>query len=394
MTRPVRKVGRITVAIGLVALGLALLLDNLFSADRGFTSLVLRFWPALLIGFGLEYLLFSILDRPQEGQKSSLRFDFGGTILLFLLVAATAGFNTLSTWISLNPQDYVLPGGSTRTETASVTAEGAKEVLIDVDLGRVELYPQNLNEVRVEASYTMHGWLRLKDQAQAIDQFRLTLEPGEPIRLTAKAPNESLGGLGATYRVYLPADLKVQVKTSAGSVDVQHYTGNLTLSAGLGMVRVESSSGTLEAETGSGAISIESFNGPVAAKSSAGGIHVQKVVGALQLDSGTGLIQVDEFSGGKLSAETQMGSIRVNTSTPLEADVSLRTSTGSIAARLPEASDMKVTAQTKTGSLTAPSFVNVTQNGPARSATGIRGSGAHQVSLEASLGSIEMTTQP
>lgn len=390
-----RKVGRFTVAAGLVALGAALLMDNLLGSGPAYTSLTVRFWPVLLIGFGAEHLIFSMLDRAEDGRQIRLRFDIGGAILLFLLVALTAGFHTLSSWVSLHPRDYVMTtGGSGRSETASVPANGAKEVKIDIDLGRVELYSQKLSEVRVEASYDMLGMFILRDRANAIADFKLTAEGGETIRIRGEAPGGvGLGKTSATYRIYVPADLKVQVRTGAGSMLIQDYQGELNLNSRVGSITVTASAGRLDLESGSGSIHVSDHTGPVTVKTNVGRVELQRVIGALQADSGTGSIRVDDWGGGKLIAETRTGSITVSTGIALEGDLLLRTSTGSINLTLPEGSSMKVTAQTKTGSITAPPFVSVSKNGTSNSAVGSSGDGKHLVTLETGLGSIHFNSR-
>lgn len=384
-----RRVGRITVAFGLVALGAGLLMDNLLGASPSFTSLILRFWPALLIGFGAEYLIFSLLDQPADGRPVRLRFDIGGAVLLFLLVGVIAGFHTVSRMLP-NPGDYVFALGSrsNRTETATAPAEEAKEVVIEIEAGRVELHAQKLKEVRVEASYGVGGLFLLRDQAEAIRDFQINIEGGETIKVTAQAPQGQWGSISATYTVYVPDGLKVRVQTGAGSIMVGNYQGDLNLSSKVGTIYVEASAGELDAETGSGTIQIEDFDGPVVARTNAGGITLRHVRGTLQLDSGTGMISVEQYTGAKLVAETKTGSIHVDTQAILEGDVLLRTSTGSINLTVPQESSMKVTAQTQAGSIGAPPFVSVTRNGPAQSGVGASGDGRHLVTLEAAMGSI------
>ena len=285
------------------------------------------------------------------------------------------------------------PGGD-RTESASVPVDGARTVDIEIDLGRVEVYSQRLSEVRVEASYGMHGFLVLRDLAGALADFKLTAEGGETIRIRGDAPNGiGLGNLSATYRVYIPSGMTVRLRTGAGSIVVRDYEGDLDMNSGVGSITVTASTGKLEASTGSGSVHVNDFAGPVNAKTSVGRITIQRVTGALQLDSGTGSVQVDDWSGSKLVAETRTGSVGLSTSIPLEGDVLLRTSTGSINLNLPAASSMKVTARTKTGSINAPTFMSIDKNGTSQSALGQSGDGKHVVTLEASMGSIHFNTR-
>lgn len=357
-----RRIGRTTFAIGLIVLGAALLLDNLLPLGRSITVLVLRLWPLLLIGLGIEVLR---VPRPR-------RFDFAGALLLLLLVGAILSLQ----WV-----------GTRRSESFGVSAEGARAVAVTLELGRVEIRPQAGEEVRVDAYYGVPGLLY---KARAFD---LAVEPGETIRITGRAPQGiGLGRLSATYYIYLPAGLDVQVETRAGSIGVRDYEGNLRLRTGAGSIRVDSSSGTLDAQTDSGSITIHGFDGKAAAVNRIGGIGLRQVSGDLLADSGTGSIEVVEFRG-RLAAETGTGSIRAETSTPLEGDLRLRTSTGSIQLTLPAASDARVTAQTEYGSITAPSFLAVTKSGAVSSGEGALGAGTYEVCLETRMGSIELVTR-
>lgn len=396
MHTPARKIGRITVAIGLVAMGAALLMDNLLGTGSSYTGLVLRFWPVLLIGLGLEYLLHAALVRSDEnGHPVRVRFDFGGAILLAVIIGATAGFTSLSAWVSLNPRDYVAVGSkSQRSETATIPAENAKEVLIDIDLGRVEIYPEKLSEVRVEAEYGLSGGLVLREQSRSIDDFRLSLDGTETIKVIGNAPTgKNLSVVNATYRIYLPENLKVRIHTGAGSVRVDSYQGDLLVNNKLGIIDLYGVTGTIEAETTSGTILVRDAIGQVTARTSAGRISLERIMGPVEVDSGTGVISVLDQSGGKLVAETRTGSISVESSFPIDGDMLVRTSAGSITLNLPAASSMQVSAQTKTGSIAAPDFMKITQNGPSRSASGVANGGQHTITLEAQMGTITLHTR-
>lgn len=391
MKHPARKVGRITVALGLVGLGTALLLDNLLGSGLGYTRALIRFWPVLLIGLGLEYLVFSVLERADGQERRPLQFDFGGAFLLFVVAGLTASYTIITGFISLNPAEITIGGeGAYRGEEYSVPTAGAKELVVDIDVGRVYLYSQSADEVRVEAEYRSPGWLRLREEAEAFDQFTVSIAEGETITVTEVTPEGINGGsVNAVYRVYAPAGLKVRIESRAGAVTVEDYAGELDLSTQFGSVSVNAASGSLKARTTSGTIRVDSFEGPVVASTNAGSIRLDRVAGAVELESGTGVIRVDEFGGGPLKAETNTGSIQVETTRPPQGEILLRTSAGIIQLELPEESDVQVTAVNKTGPIEAPAGANVTQSGASRSATLTLGQGTYPVTLEANKGSIE-----
>ncbi|HWI52097.1 MAG TPA: DUF4097 family beta strand repeat-containing protein [Symbiobacteriaceae bacterium] len=389
------KVGRITVALGLVAFGLGLLLDNL-GVYLGAIGHVSRLWPLLLIGFGIEYLVQTIMGQ-RSGEERKIRWDVGGAFLLIFIVLLSTGITAFRT--------YVIPQGGrlginigpseTRNQVQTVQLGNAKELIADVKVGSVSLRPNvnNPGEVRVDATYTAQGFLVDRDQVRReLDQIQLEITEGETIRISANLPSQ-LHNVSVNYVIYAPDGLKVRAQSGAGRIDVSGYKGDMVLSSNVGRVEVIAGSGTLNVNSGSGYIGVSDFQGPVDARTNVGGINLRNVVGTLQLESRTGSIDVDNYHGGNLIAETGTGRINVNTDAILEGNVSLKTQTGSIGFTAPKESSVRVTAQTRTGSLTAPEFVNVTRTGPASSASGTSGDGKYTVSLEANTGAVNYQTR-
>lgn len=381
-----RKVGRVTAAIGLVALGATLLMDNL-GRTWLYTPLLLQLWPALLIGFGAEYLAYHLIERRTPGLHH--KFEVGGTLLLLVLILLTSGFASIRDWASLDGSGFMFGTSSNRAESQAVPAEKTRQVVIDIDQGRVQVIPHQLSEVRVEAEYSERGWLPFRSGDAS--GFQLDVSGDEVVTVRGDAPTAfGLGGLNAVYRVYVPDGLAIKAETGAGSLMVQDYTGSLNLTARVGSVTVERSGGDLKADCSSGAISVKEFAGPVTAESNTGRISITDVTGDLKLSAGTGGIDVQRFGAG-LQAEARTGSIEATATAPLTGDLQLRTTTGSIALTLPKESSMQVRAESRTGALTMPDFVAVSGNGPARSGSGTTGGGEHAVSLEANTGSIRLT---
>lgn len=381
-----RKVGRITVAVCLVAFGMALLLDNL-NLYVGAISLVTRFWPAILIGFGIEYLVYTVVLQGAEERR--LRLDWGGAFLLAFIVLLSVGITGFRSWAPHFGGGINLGIGpaETRTETTAVPVAGAREIQVDVPVGSVVLQEAvGTDEIKVDAEYTANGFDLAQVRSQ-LDQIRLKTESGDVVRIAADVPI-NLRNVNIRFVVSVPANLKVRANAGAGRIEVKGYKGDMTLTSNVGRIEVDSAAGSLNANSGSGYIGVRGFDGPVTAKTNVGGVEVSDINGALQLDSGTGSVVVREYRGGALVAETRTGRIDVNTRTALEGDVRLKTSTGAIVLDVPEESSVQATAQTRTGSLQAPSYMNVTRTGTSSSAVGSANGGKYTVSLEAGTGSV------
>lgn len=388
------KVGRVTVAVGLVAFGVGMLLDNL-GLYAGAIAMVAKLWPLLLIGYGLEYMVHTIINH-RSGEDRRIRWDVGGGILLIIIVLLSVGITTFRT--------YVLPEGSniglnigpsqSRAETKQVALGNAKELVADVKVGSVWLRPNvNSDEVKVEATYSTNGLLVDRDAIrQMLDEMKLQITEGDTIRISTDVPTR-LNNVSISYVIYAPEGLKVRAQTGTGRIDATGYKGDLQLSSNVGRIEVSAGKGTLTASSGSGYVGVSDFEGPVEAKTNVGSVNVRNTVGALQLESRTGSIDVHEYHGGNLVAETGTGRITVDTNVVLEGNVSLKTQTGSINLTIPKESGVRATAQTRTGSATVPDFMNVSRSGTASSASGSSGDGQHTVTLEASTGGIHFATR-
>lgn len=394
MKPPIAKIGRITVAIGLVGFGLALLVDNLVSTV-GAVPFALKLWPLILIGFGLEYMIRNFLAQRSETDVR-LRFDFGGAVLLFLVIMLSAGITSFRTFVMPNLGHITLGFGpsESRNETKTISAANVKELAADVDLGSVTIQTNSkADEIRVEATYTTHGFsLNAGEVRGLLDQIKLSVTEGETVKIKADIPS-GLNDISLHYDLYVPANLKVKTDTGAGSIQVTNYKGDLTLTSRVGRIGVDASAGSLTASSGAGSIQVRNFQGPVTAHTNVGSLNVDSVVGALQLDSGTGSINVQDFQGGKLVAETRTGGIHASTRANLEGDVNLKAQMGSISLDIPRDSSIRATAQTRTGSLSTPGFMSVTRNGTASSAVGTNGDGKYTVTLEAGTGSVHLQMQ-
>ncbi|HYG59136.1 MAG TPA: DUF4097 family beta strand repeat-containing protein [Symbiobacteriaceae bacterium] len=392
---PTRKVGRITVAAGLVAFGVGLLLDNL-GLYGGVTSLILKLWPVLLIGFGLEYLYYTTLGQ-RDGEEHKLRFDGGGTFLLALILLAVASVSAFRTWVVPHFGQYgisldVGPGES-RSDSRTVSLGDAKSLHVDVRVGTIVLQEApGTDTIKVDATYTVHG-VQIGGEQSARDllgQINLDVTEGDTIGITADIPS-NLRNVSIQYTIYAPSGLKVDASTGAGTINVSGYTGEMMLNSNVGRIEVENGGGSLNARSGSGQIRVSHFDGPVDAKTNAGSLEMRETTGAVQLESGTGTINVRNHWGGKLVAETNTGRIDVSLDAPLEGDLILKTKTGSVSLRVPEQSSMRATAQTRTGGVDVPSFMSVSRVGTGHTATGTRGDGKYTVSLEAGTGSVHFS---
>ncbi len=394
-----QRVGRITVALGLILFGVALLLDN-FSGELTATSWVYRLWPMLLIGFGLEYLVRTVLvsRRSPDDGPVNLRFDYGGAFLLLLIFSVSAGVHTFRGLVVDGPGRISFIGGPSISQTQSklFPLNDAKEVVVSFDVGTVVIEQgTSSNEVKVEVSYTVHGLIINEDKVwKEIEEVQMTSTSGSVLQLESKTPS-TLNNVSIRYVVSIPPSLKVTVNAGAGRIQVPVYHGDLDLRSNVGTITVDTGVGSLKANAGAGSIIVRNFDGPVNARTNVGSMTVSSVGGDVELHSGTGTITINEFHSGSLIAETRTGSVSASTSSVLGGNVLLKTSAGSITLSVPRDSSMRATAQTRAGSVTLPSFMTTSDQSPApaKSGVGTNGTGTHSVTLEAGTGQVNFSTR-
>lgn len=363
------KVGRIPVAVGLIAYGVALALDNL-AVTKAATQSLVRFWPLLLIAAGVEYLWFT-----RDESRRQAGFDVGGAILLLIVVVVTTGWRWFPFSVGFFPNE-------TKTVYASSSAAGVRELRVETGVGRIELDP-GTDTIEVEA--TVSG----RQGTDDLDQVEVVISSGSvaTISISSGGHNRSLP---TSYRIRAPQGLRIVAESGTGSVKVRDYEGDLTVGSRTGRTEVDGGAGTLNVSGGTGSISVSDFNGNVTLRSSTGSVRTERTTGDLKITGSTSSVKANAFRGGSLSITTSTGSIRAETDDPLAGNVTLRASTGSVTLKVPPSSHMRVTGRTNTGSMSAPSFVNVSKAGSGRSGEGVLGNGTYQVDLQASTGSITL----
>lgn len=91
------KVGTITLGVTLICIGLTFALGNLY--DFKLVGKILKWWPLILIAFGIEILAFTV-----QSQNNPAIFKFNGTSIFITLVILMicGGLFVVSNIISFN----------------------------------------------------------------------------------------------------------------------------------------------------------------------------------------------------------------------------------------------------------------------------------------------------
>lgn len=389
------RVGRLTAATGLVALGTALLADNLTGTTWG--DLVLRLWPVVLIGLGLEYLVRAALAE-RTGSGRNLHFDVGGVFLLLFIFVTVGGFSAVRQFedgrLHLRLENLPVwnwgPGYVHSVErNAVLNVDPQATLTVQAFAGTVEVTGDSPdNQVRVRAVYQIRS--RSGDPEGAAPVLETVGGATPRINATQWARPAGPGDYNLqSVRLYVqtPPGMGAEVKTDVGSVEVRGLGGNVRVETSAGTVKVREVGGNLYVRSNVGSVEIQDITGQVEARTAAGSLRAERFKGG-QIETNMGTITAIDWRDGDLRVSSNSGSVRATTKYPVDRDVTIRTSVGQVELTVPPTSDAQFTLSTNLGGIEVPTQGNftVSRNGPGGTARGTLGAGRARVDLRSDTG--------
>ena len=197
---------------------------------------------------------------------------------------------------------------------------GRPELRVETDDGAVIVRPWD--EPKIEARVTASAWKIAPGELQVRDS-----QTGDRVELVVRLPRRQWGlhFPHGPIRVELqvPRQIRLDVRTGDGGIDVQGIEGETRLRTGDGQIQAESIRGSLNAESGDGRM------------------RVRGRLDVMTLHTGDGSIEADVLAGSKMSAswrvETGDGSVTIRLPRDFAADLDLHTGDGHITMDLPAA---------------------------------------------------------
>ena len=137
--------------------------------------------------------------------------------------------------------------------------------------------------------------------------------------------------------------LQAKLDTSGGSISVTDQTGDLDADTSGGSIDLKDIKGRVRVETSGGGIDGSNLDGTVHAQSSGGSIELQKVTGDIDAETSGGGIRIVD-AGGRVHADTSGGSIEASFTKGNSRGGSLETSGGGIEVSVDSAADLAIDA--------------------------------------------------
>jgi DUF4097 and DUF4098 domain-containing protein YvlB len=134
------------------------------------------------------------------------------------------------------------------------------------------------------------------------------------------------GYVSIDITVTIPADVRLDIATGSGDIDLDDRTAPVKVSTGSGDVVAAQMGAGFEMDTGSGDIHLRSVNGLFKFSSGSGDIRVDEVYGRVETSSGSGDVDIDLVRG-DVKVSTGSGDVGLGT---LEGNLHARTSSGDV----------------------------------------------------------------
>lgn len=347
-----RKVGTLTSALTLLALGIVLLIDLVL--QKPILSRVLIFWPVVILGLGGE-LLWSLYSVKKQNTNEEIRIDVR-SIALFSLV----GIFSITLYTAQNVEGMVQSSilnvrdaFSDKTITlpdAIYNAQNVQKLEVYSSIGTIKVNKSNAQTITIKTK--VH--VRNLNSQQANDEAKNwmpQITQGSTFRVELDSSVSAASKInGVDLEILVPSNVSLQLLANNGNVTVQEHTGDVVISSESGKIELEKIKGKTTIEENDGQIFARGIEGDLQVKSNKGRIEVESVTGNAALKSTYGQIRVSKI-GGSLRVDGEIGDVQIN---DVNGNVNAQTKKGLI-----QASHMKkeVTLTSGTGGITVESEV-------------------------------------
>jgi DUF4097 and DUF4098 domain-containing protein YvlB len=446
--------GSIFWALVLIAVGVIFLWQN-FNPEVRPWQIIAKFWPILIIFWGVSKLIDYMMARAHPEQAPPSLFSASEVILLILILA----LGTLVSKIVLHPWHETLGdegfarlflNSYTYTQTFSRPAPAQPHLLLVDRRGDVEIRASDQKTFDAVVKKTI--WASSEADARRIsDQLKVEIVD-QAGRSLLQTNQDSLSGGGRDIRLDItlrvPKQTSTEVTAERGDIILDGLQGDQTVTdrhgdthvANVqGLVRVEKSggltavrdlNGSLEVEGRGGDIDVAGVTGTVTVNGEFSGdvqfrniaqtlrynslrtnLTAQRITGRLTMDVGSldlnGIegpldlttrqkdITVNDFQHSVKIADTN-GDVQLRAGKPPTHPIDVELRKGEISLTLPSASNFQIDAKSRQGEVESDFSgpgLKVVKGGDSPSISGSYGSGGALIRLNTEYGAVRLLRQ-
>jgi len=373
------KAGKYTAALVLIVVGGLLLID--LTAGTAYSAELVRWWPALIIALGIEFLILSALHRGGERKVGIAAGSIAAAVVVSL---AAIGFQYSDRINVFHFAFDGIAGDSAYSYDIGTTSipltGGERRVVLRNPNGNVEMKAGDVDDIRIQATVLISKLTGAEAEAIAAKSgiaYRLN---GSELEI--ETAGEEYRVLGVRHRprmnlvVTVPSGRKVDfelrmkngridaegisvlrdftAETTNGHVSISRIDGNVKVETTNGIIAVEETQGDAVLETTNGKITATRIAGDVRAVTTNGTLLIEQVGGDVEAETTNGRITLTGIAG-KITAETTNGPVVAESET-IGGKWRLKTTNGSVTVRLPEDASFKVQGRTSGNQTTRSDF--------------------------------------
>lgn len=427
-----RKVGSITLAVGLITVGALLFAQNFMDIPL---KDVYKYWPVLLIGLGLEMILYMVLYGRNN---TEVKLSVDGLCIVFIIILGliSNGINFINIGIP-GRNHFRFDGGSIfegfnyRTEVKEKYTKdnisgsyNVRELKITNDFGDIKVLPADGKNIRLEAEVKV----KCNDEGKAREYARNAVDivegevteisPGSPVNWNKNEYTRAQ----VDFVLYIPKGINLRADGSFGDVTaegiegeckIQNKNGDITASNISGGIDIDNAFGDIEVNNIGGKADISNSNGEISADNIGGSavienhfgdIEAEKVGGDLKVVNNNGRIYVKEVRGkadlgnafgdiginrvdGGITVESKNGRIEAE---DVVGNAQIKNAFGDIYYKSANADNGDIYARTKFGSIDCDKPLQIKKERQDTVAQGKLGTGQYKIELITQNGSINI----
>lgn len=269
------RVGTISMGILLVATGLLLLLSEI----QGFNgaSMIMRWWPAILIVLGIEilaYIMFSHEEQPK------IKFDGFSIFLVVFIVLVSSGVYGVSTFVKSDFSQAIFGEiGYFKNETIinknyEIDSAKVKKLQINNSKGQIQVNEYDGSTIKVDVAIMVKN----NDEESALNLVQDLVDVMEGETLSLNTRSASLLDDTRNYQVTINYAVKVPKEME---FDINNKYGDIILEDLKGNAKIVGKHGSVE---------VDNIQGDVLIENSFGETRVKNIIGKVEIDNEHGEI--------------------------------------------------------------------------------------------------------
>ena len=286
--------GSIFWALTLIGIGALFLYQN-FNPDVRPWHVIAKYWPVLIIFWGLSKLIdyFHARSHPETAPASLFSAGEVISLIIFLVIGTVISKTVLRPWgdwpsvMGMSDQQFaeIFFNSYTFTQNVSQDVKGSPHVLIVNRRGNVDI--RGTDEQKIGAAIQETIWAENETAARKIaDQLQFHIS-GNGGQYELSSNRDSLPHAGRAIRldmvIRVPQSTTADVTDDDGDVSVSNLKGDQTLTSRSGDVRANAIEGVLRVHQSGGATSADKIDGSVEIEGRGGDIAVQNVTGSVTI---------------------------------------------------------------------------------------------------------------